>query len=44
VSGGTDGRLAFGITGDLETAPELDVLAGAIAAGVADLAAMARSR
>ena len=37
----TTGELAFGITGDFDTAPDVDVLAAAIAAGITDLHALA---
>ena len=36
-----NGEVAFGITGDFDTAPDVDVLAAAIAAGNADLHALA---
>ncbi len=37
-----NGHLSFGVTGDRETAPDVDVLADAIAAGVDELGAAAR--
>ena len=36
-----NGELAFGITGDFDTVPDVDVLAAAIAAGITDLHALA---
>lgn len=36
-----NGQLAFGITGDFDSAPDVDVLAAAIAAGIADLHGLA---
>jgi len=32
-----NGRLAFGVTGDLDQAPDIDVLAGGIVSGITDL-------
>ena len=36
-----NGRLAFGITGDFDTAPDVGVLARAIEAGIKELEALA---
>jgi hypothetical protein len=37
-------RITFGVTGDYDTAPDLDLLAGGIERGVAELAAAAHRR
>jgi WS/DGAT/MGAT family acyltransferase len=39
-----DGRVTFGITGDYDTTPDLDVLAAGIEDGVAELLAVAKAR
>jgi diacylglycerol O-acyltransferase / wax synthase len=39
-----NGRLAFGITGDFDTAPDVSVLAGAIKAGVKELKKLATTQ
>jgi diacylglycerol O-acyltransferase len=36
-----NGRLAFGITGDFDTAPDVDALAGTIKAGIKELKKLA---
>jgi diacylglycerol O-acyltransferase len=36
-----NGELSFGVTGDYDTAPDVDVLAAAIASGITDLCSLA---
>jgi hypothetical protein len=37
-----NGRLCFGVTGDFDSAPDVDVVATGTAAGIEQLAALAR--